>query len=413
MTQSSPLHCRHCQKPLEHVFADLGVSPLCESFLTHDQLFKQEMFYPLCAYVCDACLLVQVQDFESPEAIFREYAYFSSFSSSWLAHARSYVHKMIERFDINQNSFVVEVASNDGYLLTNFVEKNIPVLGIEPARNIAKTANEKGVPTLSEFFGVSLATQLASEGKHADLITANNVLAHVPDINDFVGGFKILLKPNGVATFEIPHLLQLIQQRQFDTIYHEHFSYLSLIAAERIFKSQGLKVFDVEELSSHGGSLRYYVTHEDNNAQTESERLQVVRDKECQAKLNTLAGYSNFQTTVNNVKHELLALLITLKQQNKSIVGYGAPGKGNTLLNYCGIREDLITYTVDRNPYKHGRYLPGTHIPIYHPDKIAETKPDYIVILPWNLKKEIMEQLEFVREWGAQFVVPIPEPRVL
>lgn len=407
------LKCRNCAHPLEHVFADLGVSPLCESYLTREQLLEMEAFYPLCAYVCENCLLVQVQDFEAPDAIFSEYAYFSSFSKSWLEHARRYAEAVTKRFSLGDDSFVVEVASNDGYLLKNFVEQGIPVLGIDPAQNIAKVARQKGVPTLAEFFTEALAERLAQSGKRADLIAANNVLAHVPDINDFVAGFKALLKPEGVITFEFPHLFRLIEERQFDTIYHEHFSYLSILAVERIFAQHSLRIFDIETLSTHGGSLRIFVTHEEANAHKETPRVAAVRAEEKAAGLADVGTYLTFNDTVIEVKHALLTLLLELKAQGETVVGYGAPGKGNTLLNYCGVRDDFLSYTVDRNPYKQGKFLPGTHIPIHHPDKIAQTKPDYILILPWNLRDEIVEQLAYARAWGAKFIVPIPAATVI
>ena len=403
--------CRNCGQGLEHVFLDLGVSPLCESYVSEAGLREAETFYPLCAYVCGNCFLVQVQDFETPEHIFREYAYFSSFSQSWLEHAKTYSDMMIERFKLNENSFVVEIASNDGYLLQNFVRQDIPVLGIDPARNIAEAAREKGVDTLAEFFGQALAKGLAKE-RQADLIAANNVLAHVPDINDFVAGFSELLKPEGVATFEFPHLLTLIQERQFDTIYHEHFSYLSLFALEPIFARHGLRVFDIETLSTHGGSLRLFVAH-DSAAHTETNKVNDLREHEKAGGLDSLDTYLGFEAEVRDLKHNLLRLLLDLKAQGKTAAGYGAPGKGNTLLNYCGIYPDLLSYTVDLNPYKHHKYLPGTHIPIYPPDKLAETRPDYIMLLPWNLKDELLKQLDYARDWGAKFIVAVPEPQIL
>ena len=403
--------CRNCGQALSNVFLDLGVSPLCESYVSEAGLREPEVFYPLCAYVCSNCFLVQVQDFETPEHIFREYAYFSSFSQSWLEHAKSYSEAMIERFELNENSFVVEIASNDGYLLQNFVAEHIPVLGIDPARNIAEAARAKGVETLAEFFTQALGKKLAEE-RQADLIAANNVLAHVPNINDFVAGFAELLKPQGVATFEFPHLLTQIQERQFDTIYHEHFSYLSLFAVEPIFAKHGLRVFDIESLSTHGGSLRLFVSHQDSS-HPETKAVKAVREEEEAGGLRSLDAYLTFEREVRDLKHKLLRLLLDLKAQGKTVAGYGAPGKGNTLLNYCGIYPDLLSYTVDRNPYKHHKYLPGTHIPIYPTEKLAETKPDYIMLLPWNLKDELLEQLDYARSWGAKFIVAVPEPEIL
>ena len=332
--------------------------------------------------------------------------------ASWLQHVERYTHAMIDRFKLNKDSFVVEVASNDGYLLQYFVQDDIPVLGIEPAKNVAKVAIEKGVPTLTEFFGVKLAEQLRDEGKQADLIAGNNVLAQVPDINDFVGGMKILLKPTGVITIEFPHLMRLMEENQFDTIYHEHFSYFSFITAEKIFAAHGITLFDVEELPTHGGSLRIYGKHEDNDALPITDRARELHDREINAGFTQMECYSAFGEQVKETKRKLLHFLIEAKRERKSIAGYGAPGKGNTLLNYCGIRTDFLDYTVDRNPYKQGKFLPGTHIPIYSPEKILETKPDYVFILPWNFKDEIMYQMAGIREWGGQFVVPIPEVKM-
>jgi hypothetical protein len=353
-----------------------------------------------------------LEEYVSPEHIFTEYAYFSSYAVSWLQHAQNYTRLMVERFNLNQDSFVVEVASNDGYLLQYFVQKNISVLGVEPAKNIAKVAVEKGVPTLTEFFGKILAQQIRDESGQADLIVGNNVLAQVPDINDFVGGLKILLKPAGVITIEFPHLMRMMEENQFDTIYHEHFSYFSFITAEKIFSAHGITLFDVEELPTHGGSLRIYGRHTENEGLPVAGRALEMRDREIKAGFTNMQHYSMFGEQVKETKRKLLEFLIEAKRQGKSIAGYGAPGKGNTLLNYCGIRTDFLDYTVDRNPYKHGKFLPGTHIPIYPPEKIQETKPDYIFILPWNFKDEIMSQMAGVRQWGGQFVVPIPEVKV-
>ncbi|HMN29759.1 MAG TPA: class I SAM-dependent methyltransferase [Caldilineaceae bacterium] len=404
--------CRFCAAPLQHTFVDLGMSPLCESYLPLEQLNCMEPFYPLHVYVCQECFLVQLEEYVSPEHIFTEYAYFSSYADTWLQHAKRYTEQMVSRFGLNGGSHVVEVASNDGYLLQYFVEKKIPALGIEPAANVAKVAIEKGVPTLVEFFGVNCARRLAAEGKQADLLLGNNVLAQVPDLNDFVAGLKILLKPQGVITIEFPHLMRLVAENQFDTIYHEHFSYFSLITAEKIFAAHGLTLFDVEELPTHGGSLRIYARHADNTSQPLLPALLELRNREEQAGITDLAYYRAFDEQVKATKRKLLAFLIQAKQAGKTIVGYGAPGKGNTLLNYCGIRSDFLDFTVDRNPYKQGKFLPGTHIPIYEPDRIKQAQPDYVLILPWNFKDEIMQQLSSIRAWGGQFVVPIPEVTV-
>ena len=405
--------CRFCQNSLKHTFVDLGMSPLSNSYLKLEHLNKAEKFYPLHAYVCEKCLLVQLEEFESPDHIFSDYAYFSSYSDSWLNHAKQYTSLMIDRFDFNQSSQIIEIASNDGYLLQFFQEQNIPVLGIEPAANVAQVAEDKGISTLVKFFGVQTAQELLEQDKASDLLLGNNVLAHVPDINDFVAGMKIILKPEGIITMEFPHLWQLINQNQFDTIYHEHFSYLSFTTVEKIFVHHGLTLFDVEELPTHGGSLRIYGKHNDNQKLTVSDRVALLKTKEQKAGLDNVETYLQFSNRVMSTKRKLLSFLIELKNAGKTIVGYGAPAKGNTLLNYCGIRTDLLDYTCDRSPHKQGSFLPGTHIPIYHPDKIAETKPDYVLILPWNLKDEIRSQLSYIRDWGGKFVVPIPEVEVL
>jgi 2-polyprenyl-3-methyl-5-hydroxy-6-metoxy-1,4-benzoquinol methylase len=403
------MNCRHCKTPLQQEFINLGMSPLCESFIKPHQLNHMEPFYPLHVFVCGNCFLVQLDEFVSPQDIFGDYAYFSSYSDSWLKHAKQYTDVMAEKFNLGTHSQVVEIASNDGYLLQYFVEKNIPAFGIEPAANVAAYAINKGIPTVVKFFGTNTARQIAQEQGKADLLLGNNVLAHVPDINDFVQGMKIMLKPEGVITMEFPHLLTLINENQFDTIYHEHFSYLSLITVQRIFKHFGLKVFDIEQLPTHGGSLRIYACHQENQSFAESARIQILTAEEIQTGFTDLAYYSLFTEKVKETKRKILDFLIEAKRVGKSVAGYGAPGKGNTLLNYCGIRTDFIDYTVDRSPHKQGNYLPGTHIPIYHPDKIKETKPDFIFVLPWNLKNEIMQQLEYIREWNGKFVVPIPE----
>jgi 2-polyprenyl-3-methyl-5-hydroxy-6-metoxy-1,4-benzoquinol methylase len=389
------------------------MSPLANSYVKLDQLDRMEPFFPLHAYVCSKCFLVQLQEFETPEHIFTDYAYFSSFSDSWVAHAKAYVEAMVERFGFDEKSQVVEIASNDGYLLQFFKEKNVPVLGIEPAENVAKAALEKGIPTRVQFFNPDTAKALTSEGLQADLLLGNNVLAHVPALNDFVSGMKIALKPSGVITMEFPHLLRLMQENQFDTIYHEHFSYLSLTTVERVFAKFGLRIFDVDELPTHGGSLRIYATHDENGALPTTERVGALKSTEAEAGLLDLATYRAFDDQVKKTKRSLLSFLIEAREQGKTVVGYGAPAKGNTLLNYCGVRSDFIDYTVDRSPHKQGHALPGVHIPIHSPDRIRETKPDYLLILPWNLKDEIMNQMAHIREWGGQFVVPIPRTSVL
>jgi len=398
--------------PLRHTFVDLGMSPLCESYLSADQLNQMEPFYPLHVLVCDRCFLVQLQEYVRPECIFSEYAYFSSYSDSWLAHANAYTQKMTERFGLDLNSLVVELASNDGYLLQYFMANGIPALGIEPAANVAQVAIQKGVPTLVKFFNEDVARQLAAENKYADLLLGNNVLAQVPDLNGFVAGMKILLKRHGVITMEFPHLLRLMEQKQFDTIYHEHFSYFSFFTAQRIFAAHGLTFFDVEELTTHGGSLRIYARHAEDPSEAVSSRVDDLCAREQAIGLDRVETYQLFARQVEAAKRNLLDFLVEVKRTGKSIVGYGAPGKGNTLLNYCGIRQDFIDYTVDRNPHKQGKFLPGSHIPILAPGRIQETKPDYVLILPWNLKDEIMHQLSYVREWGGKFVVPIPDVEV-
>lgn len=404
--------CRFCDEELQHSFVDLGMSPLCESYIEATQLNAVELFYPLHVYVCSRCFLVQLEEFVSPEDIFTEYAYFSSYSDNWLKHAEEYVAMATDRFCLDKNSSVVELASNDGYLLQYFVSRGIPALGIEPAQNVADVAIQKGVPTHIEFFGKQTARLLAEEGRSADLLLGNNVLAQVPDVNDFVKGMKILLKPHGVITMEFPHLVRLMEENQLDTIYHEHFSYFSFFTVEKIFAAHGLTLFDVEELPTHGGSLRIYARHCDNSAWAVTQAVAELRAREYALGITDLETYKNFAEQVKETKRKLLEFLITAKQEGKQIAGYGAPGKGNTLLNYCGIRTDFLDYTVDRNPYKQGKFLPGTHIPIFNPDKIKQTKPDYLLILPWNFKDEIMGQTAYIREWGGKFVVPIPEVRI-
>jgi SAM-dependent methyltransferase len=400
--------CRFCGASLIHTFVDLGMSPLCESYLRADQLNQMEPFYPLHVWVCEHCYLVQLEQYVSPEEIFTEYAYFSSYADTWLQHAARYVERVTDRFGLGAGSNVVEIASNDGYLLQYFVQKGIPCLGVEPAANVAQVAIAKGVPTRVEFFGVQAARRMVAEGLGADLIAGNNVLAQVPDLNDFVAGLKILLKPGGVITVEFPHLMCLMNGNQFDTIYHEHFSYFSFITAEKIFAAHGLTLFDVEELSTHGGSLRIYARHADDAAQPVTAAVAELCARELAAGFTTMAAYASFHEQVKETKRNLLAFLIEARRQGKKVAGYGAPGKGNTLLNYCGIRTDFLEFTVDRNPYKQGMFLPGTHIPIYHPERIAAERPDYMLILPWNFQEEIMQQLAYIREWGGQFVTPIP-----
>jgi SAM-dependent methyltransferase len=404
--------CRFCGAGLRETFVDLGMSPLCEAYPLAIDQNRGEIYYPLHAYVCSKCFLVQLDEYETGENIFRDYLYFSSYSDSWLKHAETYCNNTASRFGLNQNTFVVEVASNDGYLLQYFVKQGVPVLGIEPAANVAQVALDRGVPTLVRFFGAELATELAGEQRRADLIVGNNVLAQVPDLNDFVEGLKILLKDEGVLTLEFPHLLQLIEKNEFDTIYHEHFSYFSLTTTIRILEAHGLTVFDVEELASHGGSLRIYANRVGNSKYPVGPRVQKVIDAEGAAHLDSLAGYRDFATRVRTTKLEFVGFLLAAAKDGKSVAGYGAPGKSATLLHYCGVGKDLISYTVDRSPHKQGRVLPGTHIPIYAPERIQEAKPDYVVILPWNLKDEIMKQLQFIRDWGGKFVVPIPEVRI-
>jgi SAM-dependent methyltransferase len=405
--------CRFCSAPLKHTFVDLGMSPLCETFITQEQLNSMEPFYPLHTWVCEKCFLVQLEEYVSPEEIFDDYAYFSSYSDSWVRHAEKYCEMAISRFGLDEHSSVMEIASNDGYLLQHFVKREIPCLGIEPAANVAQAAIDKGIPTTVEFFGEATATKIAKERGKADLLLGNNVLAHVPNLNDFVAGLKRLLAPEGVITMEFPHLQRLIEENQFDTIYHEHFSYLSIVAVTQVFRKHGLTLFDVEELRSHGGSLRIFAQHTENESRAIEPSVEELHAREVRLGFTDLRTYDTFAEQVRETKRKLLEFLIEAKRAGKSVVAYGAPGKGNTLLNYCAIRTDFLDYAVDRNPYKHGRYTPGTHIPIFPPDKIRETKPDYVLILPWNLKDEITAQMEFVHEWGGRFVVPIPEVRVL
>ena len=390
---------------------DLGKSPLCERFLGADELETMEPFYPLHVRTCSRCWLAQLPAFVTPTEIFAEYAYFSAFSDSWIEHARSYVEMIAERLALTAESLVVELASNDGYLLQHFLPRGIPVLGVDPAANVARAAEERGIPTLVEFFGADLAERLRSEGRRADLVVGNNVLAQVPDLNDFVEGVRVLLAAGGTATFEFPHLARLLEGLQYDTIYHEHFSYFSLFTLQAVLAAHDLRVVDVEELTTHGGSLRVYAAHEDD-PRSPSDAVRELLAREESEGLRDPACYRRFVDRVNESKRALVDLLIALRRDGKEVVGYGAPGKGNTLLNFCGIRTDFLDYTVDRNPYKHGRFTPGTHIPIHPPERIAETRPDVILILPWNLAKEISAQLAYTAEWGAKLAVPIPTARL-
>ena len=397
--------CRFCGAPLNHSFADLGMSPLANRYLTEEQLGTMEPFFPLHALVCERCFLVQLEEFETPDAIFSDYAYFSSYSSSWLEHARSYAEMAVARFGLGSESQVVEIASNDGYLLKNFVTAGVPVLGVEPAANVAEVAVERGIPSVVEFFGRETAGRLAAE-RRADLLIGNNVLAHVPDLNDFVAGMKLLLADEGVITMEFPHLMRLVDERQFDTIYHEHFSYFSLLTVREVFAAHGLQIFDVDELPTHGGSLRIYARHEGRGAPGEA--VTDLDQSEEEAGYRGLDVYAEFAELVRSEKREILSSLIALKSDGASIAGYGAPAKGNTLLNFCGIGTDFIDYTVDLSPHKQGQYLPGTHIPIRAPEEIERTRPDVVFILPWNLREEIMEQLSFIADWGGRFLVRSP-----
>jgi 2-polyprenyl-3-methyl-5-hydroxy-6-metoxy-1,4-benzoquinol methylase len=405
------LACRFCSTPLEHTFADLGMSPLANSYLRPEDLAKPESFYPLHAYVCERCFLVQLPELESPEAIFSDYAYFSSYSDSWLDHARRFAGAACDRFDLGEQSLVMEIASNDGYLLQFFHQRGIPVLGIEPAANVAEAARERGIETVTEFFGTGLAGRLAAEGRRPDLLIGWNVLAHTPYLEDFVAGLEAVLAPGGAVVLEFPHILHLIDENQFDTIYHEHFSYFSFGTVAEVLAAHGLKVFDVEETPTHGGSLRVFAEHR-GRGRTVEERVGELLRREEERGLRTLEPYLDFGERVKATKRRLLEFLLRAKAEGKSVAGYGAPAKGNTLLNYCGLRTDFLDYTVDRSPHKQGCFLPGTRIPIHAPDRIRETRPDYVLILPWNLRDEIAEQMQDVRAWGGKFVVPIPEVEV-
>lgn len=408
------MNCRFCGTELKHVFVDLGEAPPSNSYLNASQLDKPESYFPLKIFVCSNCFLVQVDECKKASEIFdNEYAYFSSYSTSWLAHAKAYTGKMIDRFGFNKNSLVVEIASNDGYLLQYFKEKQIPVLGIEPTESTAKVAREKGIESITEFFGESFAKKLATENRKADLLLGNNVLAHVPDINDFVEGLKIALKREGVITMEFPHLVKLIENNQFDTIYHEHFSYFSFTTVSRIFKAHGLSMFDVEEILTHGGSLRIYAKHKEDTSKSISDKVGELLERENSIGISDLNYYNGFGEKVNRIKTDLLRFLAEQKRNNKKVAAYGAAAKGNTLLNYCLIRNDMISFVVDASPYKQGKFLPGSHIPIVAEDELKKFKPDFILIFPWNLKEEIVNQLSYVREWGGQFVISIPSLEII
>ncbi len=414
MTQESSDCCRFCGAGLRQTFCDLGFSPLSNAYIRPERKNHRESFYPLHTKVCGNCFLVQLPECESPTEIFNDdYAYFSSYSQSWLQHCQDYAAYMVERFRLNNQSQIVEIASNDGYLLQYFKQRDIPVLGIEPAESVAVVSRQKGITTLTKFFGTQTARELAAAGTRADLLLGNNVLAHVPDLNDFVGGLKVMLKPEGVITMEFPHLVRLMREIQFDTIYHEHFSYFSFRTVEQVFAHHGLTLFDVEELPTHGGSLRIFAQHTDSGKQPMHPHVAAMHQQEAEFGISNMETYTGFSEQVRETKRALLDFLIAAKRAGKTVVGYGAPAKGNTLMNYCGVRQDFIDYTVDRSEHKQGSYLPGTHIPIFAPEKITETKPDYVLILPWNIKQEIMQQMAFIREWGGKFVVPIPRVEVL
>ena len=412
MNEITNFSCRFCDSQLDTIFLDLGVTPSANSFLKKENLSSEKSF-PLRVFVCNKCLLVQLPETIDPNELFSDYAYFSSFSETWLKHAKDYVDMMISRFEIKHSSKIMEIASNDGYLLKNFINYDIPVLGIEPASNVADTAIKNGIPTLKKFFSVKVANEIKEKNGLADLIIGNNVLAHVPNINDFVSGMKILLSSNGIITMEFPHILQLIKNNEFDTIYHEHFSYFSFITVQKIFNSHDLEIFDVEEILTHGGSLRIFVKHHNNKQYQINDNIENLIKKEIDHGLDKISTYQNFSEKIQNVKKKLNDFIESANKEGKSIVCYGAPAKGNTLLNFCGIDKQQIDFVVDRSPYKQGLFLPGSHIPIKSVEAIQETKPDYIIILPWNIKDEIMEQISFVTNWGGKFVIPIPEVKIL
>lgn len=405
--------CRLCGERLEYIFLDLGISPLANSYVNSDHLQQSESLYPLKTFVCEKCYLVQVEDYESPKHIFSDYAYFSSYSESWLAHCKNYVDSMMERFRFNSSHQVIEIASNDGYLLQYFAEREVPVLGIEPAANVAAVAVDKGVPTVVDFFGTKLAEKLREQEQSADLLLGNNVLAHVPSLNDFVSGMKILLKPAGVITMEFPHLKELMEHIQFDTIYHEHYSYFSFTTVCELFDTHGLVVFDVESLPTHGGSLRIYVQHKEYYGRSISPEVSRLLQDEIVYGLKNIRTYQSFKERALQLKRDLVSLCVNIKNEGKIIAGYGAPAKGNTLLNYCGLNKDYFDFTVDRSPHKQGKYLPGSRVPIYSPDKIKEVKPDYLFILPWNLKDEIIEQTKYIRDWGGKWIIPVPHVEII
>lgn len=406
------LRCRGCDAPLERLFVDLGMSPLCEDYLTEERLHGPETFYPLDVRICDRCLLVQLPTYVSAQSIFTEYAYFSSYSDSWVAHAERLVDEAIRRQELGAGSRVVEVASNDGYLLQHVIARGISALGVEPAGNIAAVAESKGIPTLNEFFGQAVAERIVATSGQADFLVANNVFAHVPDLNDFTAGLATLVRPGGLLSIEVAYLVRLIDGNEFDTIYHEHFMYYSVLSAEAVLARHGLRILDVEELETHGGSIRLWVVHDDD-ARASSDSVEALKSRERAAGLDVPDGYAGFAERVEATKRDLLEFLIAERRRGSTIAGYGAPGKGNTLLNYCGIRTDLVQFLVDRNPYKHGRYTPGTHIPIFSPEHLAEARPEVILILPWNLRDEIAAQLAYTRSWGARLVVPIPKLEVI
>ena len=408
------MKCRFCNSSLTNIFLDLGMSPMANSFLKSTELDTKEPHYPLCSYVCSNCFLVQLDEFEKPQEIFSNYAYFSSFSTTWIDHVKEFVNQLINQFKIDKEKHVIEIASNDGYLLQHFKKKDIPILGIEPAKNIASYAESKGIPTINKFFGVDTAQELAQNGQKADFLIAFNVMPHVPNLNDFVNGLKMLLNPDGILIIQFSaYLLKLIELNEFDMIYHEHFSYFSLGTLKKIFSELKLKIFDAEELSIHGGSLRLYIIHEENNSYQKSTRVDHILEKEKQFGLLETSTYDNFTKNIQNVKQDICNFFVEARKENKKIVCYGAPAKGNTLLNFCGIGKDFIEYTVDKNPHKQELFLPGTHIPIYSPEKILSTKPDYLLILPWNLKDEIIEEMNFIRDWNGKFVVLIPKIEII
>lgn len=404
------MKCRFCGNHLENVFVDLVNAPPSNSYLTEEELSKPEVYYPLKLFICEQCFLVQIDEYKNSSEIFdNNYAYFSSYSTSWLNHAKGYVEMITDRFGYDRKSQIIELASNDGYLLQYFLEKDISVLGIEPAGNVAEAAGEKGIETINDFFSVELAERLVHQGRIADLIVGNNVFAHVPDVNDFVAGMKKVLKEDGVITLEFPHLMKLIEQKQFDTIYHEHYSYYSLYTSKLIFEAHGLDLFDVEQLPTHGGSLRIYGKHKEDASKDVHDRVTTLLAEEKNKGMQSVSYYTGFQNSVDRVKIDLLNFLLEQKSRQKQVIAYGAAAKGNTLLNYCGIKNDLIEYVVDASPHKRGKYLPGSHIKIVHEDRISETRPDYIIVLPWNLQEEITKQLDYVRKWDAEFVIPIPQ----